>query len=153
MREDLHDTRFLLRNLMENMPDMIYFKDADSRFILVNKAYCERFDIEHGEIVGKTDFDLFADAHAQQAYDDEQRIISTGAPLVNFEEKETWPDGRIRQDPVHPRSAGPLVHQVHQHGQARQQPRHRLRVEVGNLVVRGQMRTVAAEPLGMDKRP
>jgi sigma-B regulation protein RsbU (phosphoserine phosphatase) len=80
---------------MENMPDMIYFKDADSRFIMVNKAYCERFDIEHGEIVGKTDFDLFADAHAQQAYDDEQRIISTGDPLVNFEEKETWPDGRI----------------------------------------------------------
>ena len=45
--------------------------------------------------IGKSDFDLFAEAHAQQAYDDEQRIIQTGEPLLDAEEKETWPDGRI----------------------------------------------------------
>ncbi len=95
MGENLNDTRFLLKSLMENMPDMIYFKDTESRFIMVNKAYCVRFNIEYDEIVGKTDFDIFANAHAQQAFDDEQRIIATGEPLVGVEEKETWPDGRI----------------------------------------------------------
>ena len=38
MADNLHDTDFLLQNLMENMADNIYFKDAESRFIMVNKA-------------------------------------------------------------------------------------------------------------------
>ena len=87
MPDNLHDTRFLLKSLMENMPDMIYFKDEQSRFIMVNKAYRERFGFKDDEIMGKTDFDIFADAHAQQAFDDEQRIIATGEPLVGFEEQ------------------------------------------------------------------
>lgn len=95
MTENLQDTRFLLKNLMENMPDMIYFKDLESHFIMVNRAFSERFGLDHNTIVGQTDFDMFAQAHAQQAFDDEQRIIATGEPLVGVEEKETWPDGRI----------------------------------------------------------
>ncbi len=95
MSDRLHDKGFLLQNLMENMTDNIYFKDAQSRFILANKAMCRWFGIRPDEIIGKSDFDLFASAHAQQAFDDEQRIMATGEPLVGVEEKETWPDGRI----------------------------------------------------------
>ena len=95
MTDKLHDTRFLLKNLMENMTDNIYFKDVESRFIMVNKAFCSRTLLTPEQMVGCSDFDLFAQAHAQQAYDDEQRIISTGEPLVGAEECETWPDGRI----------------------------------------------------------
>ncbi len=88
-------TGYLLKCLMDNMTDHIYFKDLDSRFILVNKAFCEWVDLSSDQLIGKTDFDLFASAHAQEAFDDEQRIIETGTPLVGAEEKETWPDGRI----------------------------------------------------------
>ncbi len=95
MADNLHDTRFLLKNLMENMTDNIYFKDVESRFIMVNKAFCDWTGLDPDRVVGKSDFDLFAHAHAEQAYSDEQRIISTGEPLVGVEEKETWPDGRI----------------------------------------------------------
>lgn len=95
MSENLHDTRFLLRNLMENMTDNIYFKDVESRFLMVNKAFCDWTGLDGNNVVGKTDFDLFAPTHAQQAYEDEQRIVQTGEPLVGLEEKETWPDGRI----------------------------------------------------------
>lgn len=95
MNDNLQDTRFLLKNLMENMTDNIYFKDVESRFIMVNKAFCEWTGLDPDGVVGKTDFDLFAQAHAQQAFDDEQRIIATSEPLVGVEEKETWPDGRI----------------------------------------------------------
>ncbi len=95
MPENLYDTEFLLQNLMENMADNIYFKDSDSRFILVNRAFCKWVGISREDILGKSDFDLFAEAHARQAYEDEQHIIQTGEPLLDAEEKETWPDGRI----------------------------------------------------------
>ena len=95
MSDNFNDTGFLLKNLMENMTDNIYFKDAESRFIMVNKAFCDWTGFDPKQVVGKTDFDLFALTHAQQAYEDEQRIISTGVPLIGIEEKETWPDGRI----------------------------------------------------------
>ncbi|MBN2703591.1 MAG: SpoIIE family protein phosphatase [Pontiellaceae bacterium] len=95
MTDNLHDTRFLLKNLMENMTDHIYFKDVESRFMMVNRSFCDWTGLDCSKIVGKTDFDLFAQAHAQQAYKDEQQIIATGEPLVGVEEKETWPDGRI----------------------------------------------------------
>jgi len=95
MSENLRDTRFLLKSLMEHMTDNIYFKDVESRFIMVNKAFCDWTGLDPDAVVGKTDFDLFAQAHAQQAYDDEQRIIASGEPLIGVEEKETWPDGRI----------------------------------------------------------
>lgn len=95
MPGDNQETDYLLQNLLQNMVDQIYFKDADSRLTMVNEAYCRWVGKSAEEMIGKTDFDLFADAHARQAYEDEQRIMRTGEPLVDVEEKETWPDGRI----------------------------------------------------------
>jgi PAS domain S-box-containing protein len=47
------------------------------------------------DLIGKTDFDVFTKEHAQQAYDDEQRILTTALPEIGIEEKETWPDAHI----------------------------------------------------------
>ena len=95
MSHYLQDTQFLLQSLMEHLSDHIYFKDRDSRFLMVNKAFCEWTGFSKAEVTGKTDFDLFSAAHAQQAFDDEQRILATGEPLIGIEEKETWADDRI----------------------------------------------------------
>jgi PAS domain S-box-containing protein len=86
--------RYLLKTLMDNVPDAIYFKDTDSRFIRTNKAHAGRwFGLsDPAQAVGKTDFDFFSEQHARQAYEDEQEIIRTGQPLLNMEERETWPD-------------------------------------------------------------
>ena len=91
----VNDTGFLLQNLMEHMTDNIYFKDTESRFIMVNKTFCEWTGFSLEQIIGKTDFDLFAEAHAWQAYEDEQRIVAGGDALIGVEEKETWPDGHL----------------------------------------------------------
>jgi len=88
--------RFILSTIMDNIPDRVYFKDRESRFTLVNYSFLRRagFD-EQSEMIGKTDKDLFTDEHAFQALADEQRIIATGEPIVDIEEKETWHEGRM----------------------------------------------------------
>jgi PAS domain S-box-containing protein len=92
----LIEERHLLYTLMDNLPDNIYFKDRESRFTQVNQALARLFGLDDlRRAIGKTDFDLFTDEHALQAFADEQKIISSGQPLVGMEEKETWPDGRV----------------------------------------------------------
>jgi diguanylate cyclase (GGDEF)-like protein/PAS domain S-box-containing protein len=84
----------LFRTLMDNTTDHIYFKDKESRFLLINRAQADEFGLsDPAESVGKTDFDFFSDEHARQAFTDEKQIMAGGKPLVNLEEKETWPDG------------------------------------------------------------
>jgi two-component system sensor histidine kinase/response regulator len=88
--------RYFLSTMMDNLPDRLYFKDRESRFTLVNRSFlCRAGFKEQSEIIGKTDKDLFTDEHAYEALADEQRIIATGRPIVDIEEKETWHDGRV----------------------------------------------------------
>jgi PAS domain S-box-containing protein len=84
--------------MMDNIPDALYFKDLNSRFIKTNNAHAKGRWLklkDPDEAIGKTDFDFFAKEHAQQAYENEQEIIRTGKALTNIDEKETWPDGTV----------------------------------------------------------
>jgi sigma-B regulation protein RsbU (phosphoserine phosphatase) len=96
MPDNLYDTGFLLQNLMDNMSDMIYFKDLESRFIMMNKsaAIWQGYGSPE-EAEGKTDFDNYKEEDARRMFADEQRIIQTGEPLQGFEEQETWKDGQM----------------------------------------------------------
>ncbi len=88
--------RNLLRSLLDNSPDQVYFKDVQSRFIKTSKALAENFGLKSAEeLVGRTDFDFFTEEHARPAYEDEQEIIRTGRPLIGKVEKENWKDGRV----------------------------------------------------------
>ena len=94
--EQLLEEQNLLKQLLANIPDAIYFKDKRSRFIKVSQSMNDIYGFaDPTAILGKTDFDLFTLEHAQPAYDDEQTIIETGTPIIGKLEKETLPDGRI----------------------------------------------------------
>jgi len=93
--ERLEFERNLLHTLMNHLPDAIYFKDKESRFLRISRAHVQKFGLDAPEdAVGKTDADFFLAEHATQAHRDEQEIMRSGKPLVGIVEKETWPDGR-----------------------------------------------------------
>jgi PAS domain S-box-containing protein len=85
----LFNDRYLLNALLENIPDLVYFKDRESRFIKASKAMLKRFNISKlNGLIGKTDFDIQDPEHAQQAFNDEQKIIKSGKSIVNKLEAE-----------------------------------------------------------------
>ncbi len=92
----LNDERELWRTLLDTSPDHIYFKDTQSRFIKSSKAQARQFGVKSpDEMVGRTDFDFFTEAHARPAFEDEQEIIRTGRPMIAKEEREVWNDGHV----------------------------------------------------------
>ena len=94
--EALIAERHLLHTVMDNLPDLIYFKDRESHFTRINLAHAKSFGLSHpSEAVGKADFDFHTAEHAQEAWRDEQEIIRTGRPLVDKEEKIVRQDGRV----------------------------------------------------------
>jgi len=84
----------LLQAFLEHIPDGVYFKDRDSRFVRVSRSLAARFGLnDPAQAIHKTDFDMFSKEHAEQAFADEQQIIRSGHPILEKEERETWPDG------------------------------------------------------------
>jgi PAS domain S-box-containing protein len=86
----------LLKKLMDNIPDSLYFKDEQSRFVLVNKAKASHSNVSPKEMIGKTDFDFLSEEQARKIFIDDQSIIQFGKPIINKEEKITHSDGSER---------------------------------------------------------
>lgn len=85
--EALAQERNLLRTLIDNLPDFIFVKDTESRFIINNIAHVHGMGATtQEEVIGKTDFDFFSPEMAKQFYSDEQMVITTGQPLIHREE-------------------------------------------------------------------
>jgi PAS domain S-box-containing protein len=88
--------RNLFRALLDNVPDRIYFKDADGRLTRVGRATADAFGFDDpADMLGKTDFDFFDPDSAREFFDEEREIMRTGVPVVRHEEQETWKDGRV----------------------------------------------------------
>src|SRR5690606_27062890 len=83
----------LFASLMDNLPDMIYYKDLQSKLIRISKHMSKHFGKPEEDLIGKSDFDFQDHDHAQEAYNDEQNIIKTRKAKVNYVEKETRVDG------------------------------------------------------------
>jgi PAS domain S-box-containing protein len=87
--------RDLLTTLLENVPDRIYFKDRDSRFVRINRALTQLLRLQSPEeAYGKTDADFYDEAHASEAREDERRVMATGEPVIGKIEFEVLADGR-----------------------------------------------------------
>ena len=80
--------RNLLRTLIDNLPDYIFIKDPQSRFVMINRAQAALLGVRSPEeAVGKTDQDFLPAALAAQYRSDEECVVRSGEPLLNHEER------------------------------------------------------------------
>ena len=87
--------RDLLATLLDSIPDRIYFKDRESRFIRINFALTHLLGLKSpAEAYGKTDADFYDAAHAAEARADEERVMATGEPLIGKVEHEVLSNRR-----------------------------------------------------------
>ena len=82
----LSQEHFLLRTLVDNLPDAIYAKDAAGRKTMVNPADLKNLRCKtEAEAIGKSDADFFPPEVAKKFYDDDQKVMH-GEPVINREE-------------------------------------------------------------------
>ena len=86
-QEALAHERNLLRTLIDNLPDAIYVKDTEGRFVVGNQWVARVMGVAAPEaLLGKSDFDFYPPELAAQFYADEQAIVGSGQPLIDREE-------------------------------------------------------------------
>ena len=90
---DLKRERNLLRTIIDQIPEYIYVKDIQSRFLLSNNSFLKDVRAPE-ELVGKTDFDFFEPALAQEYYAEERNVIERGESLLDHEHSRVDKDGQ-----------------------------------------------------------
>ncbi|MEM9586384.1 MAG: response regulator [Planctomycetota bacterium] len=90
---DIQWDRFLLTTLLASVPDSVYFKDKESRFIRLSHACARKFGLDDpADAIGKTDADFFDSEHAREALKDEQHVMESGESITAKIERETYGD-------------------------------------------------------------
>jgi PAS domain S-box-containing protein len=86
----------VLRTLVDNLPDLIYVKDPNGRFLLANNAVARIMGAtKPSALLGKNDFDFHPKELATRYHDDEQALIRSGEPLLAREEECRDPAGNL----------------------------------------------------------
>jgi PAS domain S-box-containing protein len=90
-QEELAKEQSLLRTLVENIPDRIFFKDIRSRFVWASPSLLMRLNIDDPEkIIGRTDADFYPGEEAQATLADEQHLMEGGEAIINKVEEHTF---------------------------------------------------------------
>jgi PAS domain S-box-containing protein len=91
--ERLAEERALLRTLIDNLPDYIYVRDRDNRFLLGNASVAQVMGTTPEALVGRMDRDFFPTDLATEFHADDVRVMESGQPLINKEEINIDPTG------------------------------------------------------------
>jgi diguanylate cyclase (GGDEF)-like protein/PAS domain S-box-containing protein len=79
--------RLSLQALIDRLPDNLWVKDVNSRFVIANQVTAARTGVAGpADLIGKTDLELFAPEIAYKFYSDEQKIVRSGEPMIDMEE-------------------------------------------------------------------
>jgi PAS domain S-box-containing protein len=93
----LAQERYLFHSLLGSLPDRIYFKDAQGRFIRISRAMADQFGLAHPrQAVGKTDLDFRPAEQAEAVAAEERQVLESGQPLLDRIQRESSPNGGTR---------------------------------------------------------
>ena len=89
--------RMFINNLIDNIPDLIYFKDTKNRFLRINNTMTKLLDLNKPEEAWKKNENYFPLASGiREIFKDDEQIINKGVGYKNIECKQLWLDGRDR---------------------------------------------------------
>ena len=87
------EQRHLLEQLLNSISDLIFFKDLESRFLLVNQALVRKNGCkDRSEMLGKTDADFYSKECADEYREEERRLMASAEPIVNKIEHQAFGD-------------------------------------------------------------
>ncbi|OBZ96433.1 histidine kinase [Pararhizobium polonicum] len=85
---DIADRHYWLETMMNHIPDYIYAKDLEGRFLIANRAtVADNGFAEMKDIIGKTDYDLHPAEMIGHMAATERQVIETGQPIFGMEER------------------------------------------------------------------
>lgn len=88
--------RNLLRTIIDNLPEKVYVKDANSAFLAANRQAQQLVGAsDETELIGKTDFDFFPPEFAKEYFADDQAVMRTGQPILGRVERTIDANGEI----------------------------------------------------------
>lgn len=82
----------LMQSFFDSADAFFYIKDADGRFLLVNRAAAKALKLSEADCIGKTAFDLLPKEEAERTTRMDRRVADTGQP-VNFKDVVDLPGG------------------------------------------------------------
>ena len=87
LQRSLEQERSLLLTLIDSLPDYVYLKDRNCRFIFTNRAQAALVGVsDPRELVGRTDHDFVQKELADRYRADDEKIMESGIGVVNIEE-------------------------------------------------------------------
>jgi len=96
-KEFLSSDRNLLKVIIDNIPDPVYFKDLRGRKVLLNAAEAKLLGVEKSEdALGTTDADFYSAEMVSSTEKEDNEIIRTRTPILNREACLVTPDGQQR---------------------------------------------------------
>lgn len=86
---DMHDQRLAveraleaearLRDIMDNSPTLIFFKDTQGRYVDINSEFETIFSLSREQVIGRADAEIFAPDLARQYFENDRKVLETGA--------------------------------------------------------------------------
>jgi PAS domain S-box-containing protein len=90
--EALRNSEQRLQDIVDNTTAVIFVKDLELKYLLINQEYERRYPIQRDQVRGKTDFDIHSREIAETLRANDRQVIAAGKP-IQFEECVPADDG------------------------------------------------------------
>jgi PAS domain S-box-containing protein len=83
----------LIQNFIDSANVIIYLKDDQGRFLMVNRRVAEMLKVSKEEVIGKTDYDFFPKEEVDKFRANDRKVAEAGTPMT-FKNTVSFPDGQ-----------------------------------------------------------